>query len=75
MCQKVRCIVNVHSPICGVCHFEGSSKGSLETVRNGTPRSTRSDQSQLKLPHSLEEVDNGKILGFGADLSEDHPVS
>jgi phenylalanine-4-hydroxylase len=21
----------------------------------------------------LEEVDNGKILGFGADLAEDHP--
>lgn len=26
-----------------------------------------------KIPHSLQEVDNGQILGFGADLSEDHP--
>jgi phenylalanine-4-hydroxylase len=25
------------------------------------------------IPRRLEDVDNGKILGFGADLSEDHP--
>ena len=23
----------------------------------------------------MREIDNGKILGFGADLAEDHPVS
>lgn len=28
----------------------------------------------IKVPTSIHEVDNGKILGFGADLSEDHPV-
>lgn len=27
-----------------------------------------------KIPKSLSEVDSGKILGFGADLAEDHPV-
>ncbi|KAK9915267.1 hypothetical protein WJX75_006868 [Coccomyxa subellipsoidea] len=26
-----------------------------------------------RVPQSLEEVDNGQILGFGADLAEDHP--
>jgi hypothetical protein len=29
----------------------------------------------VKVPRSIHDVDNGKILGFGADLSEDHPVS
>lgn len=27
-----------------------------------------------QIPQTLSEVDNGKILGFGADLAEDHPV-
>lgn len=26
-----------------------------------------------RIPQSLEEVDNGQILGFGADLADDHP--
>lgn len=26
-----------------------------------------------KIPSSLSEIDNGKILGFGADLAADHP--
>lgn len=29
--------------------------------------------SEIRVPQSLEEVDNGQILGFGADLAEDHP--
>jgi len=28
-----------------------------------------------KIPSSLSEIDNGKILGFGTDLAADHPVS
>ena len=28
----------------------------------------------LRIPRCLAEIDNGKILGFGADLSEDHPA-
>ena len=28
---------------------------------------------ERRIPQSLEEVDNGQILGFGADLAEDHP--
>jgi hypothetical protein len=27
-----------------------------------------------RIPRSLECIDNGKILGFGAGLAEDHPV-
>ena len=25
------------------------------------------------MPRSIHDVDNGKILGFGADLAPDHP--
>ncbi|CAL5221634.1 g3858 [Coccomyxa viridis] len=28
---------------------------------------------ERRVPQSLEEVDNGQIMGFGADLAEDHP--
>lgn len=28
----------------------------------------------IRVPRSIHDVDNGKILGFGADLAEDHPV-
>ncbi len=30
-------------------------------------------QQPRRIPQSLEEVDNGKIMGFGADLAKDHP--
>lgn len=36
---------------------------------------TATQTSSIKIPKSIGDVDNGKILGFGADLSEDHPVS
>eukprot|EP00195_Chlamydomonas_chlamydogama_P000269 CAMPEP_0202921848 /NCGR_PEP_ID=MMETSP1392-20130828/77612_1 /ASSEMBLY_ACC=CAM_ASM_000868 /TAXON_ID=225041 /ORGANISM="Chlamydomonas chlamydogama, Strain SAG 11-48b" /LENGTH=334 /DNA_ID=CAMNT_0049615447 /DNA_START=129 /DNA_END=1134 /DNA_ORIENTATION=- len=29
--------------------------------------------STVKIPRGILEVDNGKVLGFGAELSEDHP--
>ena len=32
-------------------------------------------EMRLNIPQSLAEVDNGKIMGFAADLAEDHPVS
>jgi len=28
---------------------------------------------KLAIPRGIEDVDNGRILGFGADLAEDHP--
>ncbi|GMH42692.1 hypothetical protein BSKO_10611 [Bryopsis sp. KO-2023] len=33
----------------------------------------RQDPTSINIPKSLHEVDNGKILGFGAELAEDHP--
>lgn len=30
-------------------------------------------QQLVRVPRSIADVDNGKILGFGADLSPDHP--
>ena len=29
----------------------------------------------VPIPSSIRDVDNGRILGFGADLAPDHPVS
>lgn len=29
---------------------------------------------RARIPRCLAEIDNGKILGFGADLAKDHPV-
>lgn len=40
----------------------------------GVDATRRSHSDGIKIPMSLHEVDNGKILGFGADLAEDHPV-
>ena len=39
--------------------------------KNRAPR-TFTPSAKIKIPHSLEEVDS-KLLGFGAELSEDHP--
>ena len=48
----------------------------LAPVRYTSGKSeTAAQSSGIKIPKSIEDVDNGKILGFGADLSEDHPVS
>ncbi len=32
-----------------------------------------SSSAPVRVPASIRDVDNGKILGFGAELSEDHP--
>lgn len=31
------------------------------------------EEAQRKIPQSIHDIDNGKILGFDANLSEDHP--
>ena len=43
-------------------------------ARQGTAVLEAPPQPEIRVPLSLREVDNGKILGFGADLAEDHPV-
>ena len=45
------------------------SPGAISTAS----LSERVQQVSVTPPASLREVDNGKILGFGADLAEDHP--
>jgi hypothetical protein len=49
-----------------------SSSSSTATVPSN--KFSSSAPSIIKIPSSIHEVDNGKILGFGAELSEDHPV-
>jgi hypothetical protein len=39
-----------------------------------TATATKSSDRERKIPRSIHEVDNGSILGFGANLAEDHPV-
>lgn len=43
---------------------QASPAGKLDVQPEVAPR---------KIPRSIHDVDNGSILGFGADLSEDHP--
>ncbi|CAL8468777.1 g8318 [Coccomyxa elongata] len=45
------------------CNFKDGTKAAAPDTQT-VPR---------HIPQSLEEVDNGQILGFGADLAEDHP--
>ena len=42
----------------------------------GTPSpsaAAAATSTQVKIPESIHEVDNGRILGFGAELGEEHP--
>lgn len=46
----------------------------LSTVRCVQSPEVQKANVQAKRPLSIHDVDNGKLLGFGADLAEDHPV-
>lgn len=49
---------------------------SAGTVSETPPAASMPQKAQpapFKIPKSLSEVDNGKILGFGAELAEGHP--
>ena len=39
----------------------------------GAPSEASSQQAPIRIPRNISEVDNGKVMGFGADLAEDHP--
>ena len=45
--------------------FAGVAEFQLEVQPESVPK--------RRVPQSLEEVDNGQIMGFGADLADDHP--
>jgi hypothetical protein len=57
----------------------GSQRPETEsTTSKGAPKvepaqEEQQQQQPRRIPQSLEEVDNGKIMGFGADLAKDHP--
>lgn len=47
-------------------------------MQGAPPQKAQAEDSSSNIiivPKSIHDVDNGKILGFGADLAEDHPVS
>lgn len=52
-------LVNSHYSLAGVAELEQGRQLERPPER--------------QIPQSLEEVDNGQIMGFGADLAEDHP--
>ncbi len=45
----------------------------LFTTATASPPAPEKVAAPVHIPRTLAEVDNGKILGFGADLSDDHP--
>lgn len=61
--------------MCGECglHNKLIVEASAHCVVESDATKHRGNDG-IKIPTSLHEVDNGKILGFGADLAEDHPV-
>ena len=53
-----------------------SESAELKTGENITTKEEiLVPQDVVKVPQSIHDVDNGAILGFGADLDADHPVS
>lgn len=55
----------MHLPYCEDVHPHSS----------GDPAAAAAAAAALpvRVPASIHEVDNGKVLGFGPNLSEDHP--
>eukprot|EP00210_Caulerpa_lentillifera_P006885 g6582.t1 len=45
----------------------------LLSFRPCASRQLAQSSNMVQIPKSIRDIDNGRILGFGADLSEDHP--
>mmetsp|Transcript_45542 Transcript_45542/g.117998 ORF Transcript_45542/g.117998 Transcript_45542/m.117998 type:complete len:346 (+) Transcript_45542:65-1102(+) len=50
-----------------------SGRKVVATASRPVESGTVTDEAAVPVPRSIAEVDNGKILGFGAKLSEEHP--
>jgi hypothetical protein len=61
----------VHHDCAAEC--SGYSKGDQTISAPAAP--SGQGPAVVAIPRSIHDVDNGKILGFGAELAEDHPVS
>lgn len=53
-----------------VCLVAGA-KGQQQETTSTSVATTEFDERRI--PASIADVDNGQIMGFGADLAEDHP--
>lgn len=51
----------------------GALAAVVATASRPVESGTVTDEAAVPVPRSIAEVDNGKILGFGAKLSEEHP--
>mmetsp|Transcript_228 Transcript_228/g.361 ORF Transcript_228/g.361 Transcript_228/m.361 type:complete len:350 (+) Transcript_228:198-1247(+) len=67
-CLSPRTTFPVHAVSCLRSHI---IRPALTTTAPGN--SAAVVPSHIKVPRSIADVDNGKILGFGANLAEDHP--
>lgn len=50
-----------------------TSAAATPTTAAGEGSTTAPLPELIRVPSSIHEVDNGKILGFGAELADDHP--
>lgn len=53
--------------------YRSDSEPAAPAVATSTAEPTAA-ATPVRVPRSIHDVDNGKILGFGAELAEDHPV-
>lgn len=50
-----------------------SSAGTLASSAVHPAVQPAAESHPVKVPQSIQDIDNGKILGFGPELSDDHP--
>lgn len=75
------CLLTEPSPFIVIClspsaidfHISGRWHVRTHLRCAANPPGAQNNAVPIRIPRSLEEIDNGKILGFGADLAEDHP--
>lgn len=75
---ETQCCDGTHYCSCCSLHSGYRSNGEQPTVTAPSEQQQAAIRgagaSIVAVPKSIRDVDNGKILGFGADLAEDHPV-
>lgn len=54
---------------------QATSRDTSQVAIHTPPSHTSGLEEVIITPKSIHDVDNGRLLGFGADLAADHPVS
>lgn len=72
--RKQRCVRPCATAATGASRTQHCRRSSSSGGLSRAPPRACAAQVLRRVPASLAEVDNGTILGFGADLAPDHPV-